>query len=611
MPAGSGDMHEKSPQGKMLATRVVLTKRLATALKVILVLLAIAALVHVSNWLTVSNRWPGYTLIAGGSGGVLIALVKQAAGLLSLRNAAGTRPSLLLRHVALVLGFVLFAALAVGWFAFAWGAAASLAGTTVKDLAGPIGPLLGLLALLIPLGLATGSSFQFINLSSIQNLYSSRLVRAYLGASNPARADGLDTRWIRISDTHPDDNLTLDRYYAPQNLGPLHVINVTLNETVSPVDPLVQRDRHGRPLAISPEHQCVDGAYSRRSDGAAAPLKPAVWRRAKRWLADFFGAAPKPDGGNLAPLTRRRDKDPETMALGSWIGISGAAFSTGIGRGTSIGKSLLLGLANVRLGHWWSAGALEDRSGRGMADRGLRFIAQRFRTQAYLVAELLGRFSGRYAPYWYLSDGGHFDNTGVYELLRRRVGLVVCADNGADPDYSWDDLANLMRLARIDFGCEFAELPLAEPAAAATLASATLEPDAAERGAFEDGRCLRLFWVTHAARGAPADDGTLLVIVKPRLLVDAPVDVRQYARSSQRFPQETTADQFFSEEQWESYRKLGETVGGHLARAIDPDGSGEAAHAVQRWLALREGARRMVAGPELTATVPVRGKLVL
>jgi hypothetical protein len=58
---------------------------------------------------------------------------------------------------------------------------------------------------------------------------------------------------------------------------------------------------------------------------------------------------------------------------------------------------------------WW----MSVVEGQSKTDRSLRYLAKKFRTQAYLVAELLGRFSGRYAPYWYVSDGGHFDNTGV------------------------------------------------------------------------------------------------------------------------------------------------------------------------------------------------------
>ena len=592
MPKGTKNPGEESPQGKMLATRVVLTKRLATALKYFLVVVAVALLLYVSHWLIVNEWWHVFAAAAGTGGTVLVALVKKMASSIAVPVSAKKPVAIPFEFVALVLGFVLLAALAIGWTAFAWGTAATLTSSSVDLLDRPIASLLGLLALLLPLALITGVSFQFINLSSIQNLYSSRLVRAYLGASNPARSDGLDTRWIRISDTHPDDNLPLERYYDSANFAPLHIINVTLNETVSPTDPLVQRDRHGRSLAMCPDFLCVDGVWSRRLEGKESAAAPGPLRRTVAWVTNVFswGGKPAPPAGEATPEADPRsalppEDLPESMALGSWIGISGAAFSTGIGRGTSIGKSLLLGIANVRLGHWWRSGDLEERGGRSMTDDGLRYLAKKFRTQAYLVAELLGRFSGRYAPYWYLSDGGHFDNTGVYELLRRRVGVIVCSDNGADPSYSWDDLANLIRLSRIDFGCEFDELSTSDASAESRLADLALAPDADARGEFKDARCLRLFRVSHEARGF--SDCSLLIVVKPRLVKGAPVDVQQYARTSGGFPQETTADQFFSEEQWESYRKLGETVGEHLANAILSGSAADASQGLSKLRGLR------------------------
>ena len=386
MPQGLSGAGEKSSQGKMLATRVVLTKRLAAALKVLLAVVAAAVLLYVSHWLIVHEWWHISVAAAGTSGTVLIALVKKLASKLAAPASARKRVAIPVDLLALVLGFALLAALAIGWTAFAWGAAATLSSTTVEQLVRPIAPLLGLLGLLLPLALITGVSFQFINLSSIQNLYSSRLVRAYLGASNPMRSDGLDTRWIRISDTHPDDNLTLDRYYDPANVAPLHLINVTLNETVSPTDPLVQRDRHGRSLSVCPEFLCVDGVWTRRVEAQATAPLPGALRRAAAWLGRLFKWGEKETSpteekparnGESAAASPRRDL-PESMSLGSWVGVSGAAFSTGIGRGTSIGKSLLLGIANVRLGHWWRSGDLEVAEGHSTTDRSLRYLAKKF-----------------------------------------------------------------------------------------------------------------------------------------------------------------------------------------------------------------------------------------
>ena len=588
-----------SPQGLMLSTRVLLTKRLAFALKVDVLLLAIAVLIGGGCWLAIwlskasaAAQW--FSSMTGIGGTVLLTSVRKAAGQL-LDPKAAAAPRVPMNSLALLVGMLAAGLLTALWFALGWWAAGKLSGVTLSNSLHLTPQMLGLLAVLLPVALAAGHSFQFLNLSSIQNLYSSRLVRAYLGATNPARADSSDPRWAHLSDTHPDDNLSLARYYAPGNAAPLHLINTTLNETVSPNDPLVQRDRHGRPLTVSPDHLCVDGDFYRRLDDTVPPTANARQRMA-RWFSRL--------GRGMGPAVA-----PESMSLGSWIGISGAAFSTGVGRGTTLGKALLLGLANVRLGHWWDAAMLERRPARQGADTLMRMLSRLFRTQAYLVAELTGRFSGRYSRYWYLSDGGHFDNTGIYELLRRRVGFIVCADNGADDQYTHDDIANLMRVARIDFGCEFRrieahELAVAGPDGArwarlllsskgARDASLQLDPAVARlprvvdepqpaRGDFSDVGCLSIHWVSYP----DTPDGSVLVVVKPRLVAGVPTDVQQYAQVSPSFPQESTVDQFFSEEQWESYRKLGEVIGAVIGGG--DDAGADAAAGMARWRELRK-----------------------
>jgi hypothetical protein len=526
-----------------LSTRVALTKWLATALKATLLTGVCAGVLGFGTVVTtlMADHPQKGPFAWGALSLLLVGAVKKGAMWLSKLSVPDWLRKLPLDVLALAGAFVLAALLLLGWCGVVW-STLSLLGVKWATLGWPFDTaFLQLVGGVLALNLATAYCFQFVNLSSIQNLYASRLVRAYLGASNPVRAHLNASRWTRLSDTHPQDNLSLAQYYDTALHPPLHVVNVTLNETVSPLDPLVQRDRHGRPLALSPDHLCLDGAWHPRHD----PQRSASPRR---------GARP-----------------PEAMSIGSWIGISGAAFSTGIGRGTSLGKSLMLGLANVRLGHWWRAGALQSPQpaaapGRGLLGWGAYGLARVFQPQSYLLAELLGRFRGSYSRYWYLSDGGHFENTALYELLRRRVGLVLASDNGADPDYQYDDLANLMRLARLDFGCEFVRLDAAALRAAggdaAWLVPLLIDDASPGRGHFTESACVRVFWACRA--GEPLGHGTALIAVKPRLVQHAPLDVRQYAQAQPRFPQEPTTDQFFSEEQWESYRKLGETIGAAL-----------------------------------------------
>jgi hypothetical protein len=156
-----------------------------------------------------------------------------------------------------------------------------------------------------------------------------------------------------------------------------------------------------------------------------------------------------------------------------------------------------------------------------------------------VALELLGRADEARA-FVNLSDGGHIENLGVIELLRRRCRLGVASDASADPLGTFGDLGNLIRKARIDLGVriEFGEGGL----------------EALRRG------------YVHAVAGRilyPRDDGGdpmlegTLVYVKSALTPSDPEDLHEYLRSHLSFPHETTADQFFDEAQFESYRELG------------------------------------------------------
>ncbi|HEX7156074.1 MAG TPA: hypothetical protein VF229_02605 [Burkholderiaceae bacterium] len=359
----------------------------------------------------------------------------------------------------------------------------------------------------------------FINLSTLQSFYGSRLTRAYLGASNGRRFEpGTEGRVSRsVAEPLTSDQLEHGEYYAEDVLAPVHLINVTVNQTVDPAEQLVQRDRKGEPLCILPSGFSIDGQHH-------------VFRE-------------QDDRGTIQ----------DRLTIGQWIGTSGAAFTTGLGRSTSLGFSLLLGLANVRLGTWWPSGYGRDR-----APRPERAFKRLFRTQTFLLYELMGRFYGLHREWQYLSDGGHFENTAIYELLRpeRGLGLIVACDDGCDPAYQFGDMANLIRLARIDFRIEI-EVDTGI-AADPELGRIFGVPEDFARDDPSSDRCAMLFNVYRPTdSGRTPEPACRIVVLKPRRLRSIPLDVREYADRHRDFPQETTADQFFDEAQWESYRRLG------------------------------------------------------
>ncbi len=393
----------------------------------------------------------------------------------------------------------------------------------------------------------SGRFIGFLNTSSLQAFYSARLIRAYLGASNGRRFNGPAAQrrtYMSVAEPMSSDDLSLQQYYASPSAGPVHLINVTMNLTVDPAEQLVQRDRKGKPLCIAPNW---------------APDSPAPSAEcpAERYILDGTAYRRDLDHGPASEIM-------SPLTLGQWIGVSGAAFSTGLGRATSLGMSLVLGLANVRLGIWWPSHFL-DPGQQHWVPRDLKPWT-RYGTQAYLFYELTARFHGYRRDYQYLSDGGHFENTGTYELLRkeRKVELIVTCDAGCDPDYQFDDLANLVRLARIDQALEIREDPgvLSHPQLKTVFASLEefRQPPSAE-----NQKCALLLNV-HAH--SPGSDDDLcqtphcrILVLKPRLIAGLTPDVLNYARTNPGFPNQSTVDQFFDEAQFESYRQLGLSIG--------------------------------------------------
>ncbi|NBF13243.1 hypothetical protein [Pseudomonas sp. Fl4BN1] len=416
----------------------------------------------------------------------------------------------------------------------------------------------------------SGRFIGFLNTSSLQAFYSARLSRAYLGASNGRRFNGPPQQrrtYLSVAEPMSNDDLSLQQYYATPSAGPVHLINVTMNLTVDPAEQLVQRDRKGKPLCIAPNWAPAVGSATPANQGPAErySLDGKPYRR---------DLSQGPDSEIMGALT-----------LGQWIGVSGAAFSTGLGRANSLGMSLILGLANVRLGIWWPSHFV-DPGQSGWVPRDLKPWTY-FSTQAYLFYELSSRFHGHRRDYQYLSDGGHFENTATYELLRegRQVELIVTCDCGCDPDYQFDDLANLVRLARIDQALEIREDPgvLEHPQLKAVFAS--LEQFRQPASA-DSQKCALLLNVYAHAPGTQADLAATphcrILVLKPRLIAGLTPDVVNYARANPGFPNQSTVDQFFDEAQFESYRQLGLNIGQRLFGQAGQ--SNEIAEALWRYL---------------------------
>lgn len=427
--------------------------------------------------------------------------------------------------------------------------------------------------LLLFLNIQLGRNWAFVNRSSHQALYAARLKRTYLGASNPERTEGSGNS--RVTDPLPGDDIEMADYWAPSNQqrgAPLHLVNVTINQTVSRRQGTVNRDRKGIPMAIGPCGLSAGARHHYLLDPEHPSGRPESAGR--YWM--FEGIAPPKRKAGAT------EKGYKQLTLGNWIAISGAAFSTGTGYHTTVASSLLTGLANIRLGYWWRSGTRPKpvrRTGTPgewkIWARLMHAFAWLFQVQWHLFAELLARFHGPGRSYWYLSDGGHFENMGGYELIRRRLPFIVIVDGEEDPDYQFEGLASLVRKARTDFS---AEIRFLDPADANTPAEIRLlVKDPAFSGVFGTLADLAPDQKTGQSRARAcfasvsyADDPearSLIVYLKPTLGRETPVDVREYQRRNPKFPQQPTADQFFDEVQWESYRRLGLEIGQEVFKA--------------------------------------------
>ncbi|MGA7814758.1 patatin-like phospholipase family protein [Caballeronia sp.] len=392
-----------------------------------------------------------------------------------------------------------------------------------------------------------GLCVQFLNLSTYQRLYSVRLTRAFIGATNAKRLTNEESR--DVTSLVEGDSISMGEYFHESSCAPVHLINTTINKTIDWNSSLVQRGARGMIMSVGPAGITI---------GAKLGVLLCEWKGANDISTKARHVLNRKDVSNIWV---------ESLTLGDWIAISGAAVSTGLGQQTHPGYSLLFGIANIRLGYWWDTlstpiGAVTKKDPQKrvpIPDKNAprRFIREKwFGTQFCLTSELLGLFDGPRARRWYLTDGGHFENTGAYELLRRRLEFIVILDNGWDSAYAFADLANLMRRVRVDFGVEITE----SPCKMTMPESLPVNEDVVAKS-FDEFRCNPKHLALRLMTAFPGGRTGQILVIKPRLTSAAPHDVRQYKIQNHDFPQETTADQFFDDVQWESHRQLGYSQG--------------------------------------------------
>src|SRR5271165_1468406 len=351
-----------------------------------------------------------------------------------------------------------------------------------------------------------------INRFSLHAVYRNRLVRGYLGAArqarNPDRFTGFDA----------DDNLRAHALWPPKataagpnTYGLFHVINIALNVVES--KRLAWQERKAEPFTVSALH--CGSAY-----------------KGFRATKDYGG----PDGG---------------ISLGTAMAISGAAVSPNMGYYSSPSIALLLALFNVRLGWWLGNPGPEGEE--SYKTEGPSFAVKP------LIQEAFGQTTDD-RPYVYLSDGGHFEDLGLYEMVRRRCRFIVVVDAGGDPHFQFADLGNAVRKISIDLGVRirFEDLP----------SMVNRPSDEQKRLDIPYHAIAVIEYEAADGKEAGCADGTILYI-KPAYHGTESAGIISYAVAHPTFPHETTTDQWFTESQFESYRTLGFEVASSILKDED------------------------------------------
>ena len=339
-----------------------------------------------------------------------------------------------------------------------------------------------------------------INEFSLNAFYRSRLSRCYLGAACFLPGERNPQRFTKFDEKDDMPMAALGSADTSPPAGPLHIVNCALNLGGS--SDLALHTRHSASFTLSP-YVAGSGYLSRDESGAKKPLgyQPI----------DTYGG---------------RDGQP---TLGQAISVSGAAASPNMGYHTSPVVAFLLTVFNVRLGWWFPNPHIS----------GVKSPSPWFSLR-YLVKELFGGADDK-SNYLMISDGGHFENLAAYELIRRHCRVIIISDAECDIYLRFGGLGSFIRMCEVDFEARI------------TIDLSAIRPDA------DTDWNTRGFAIGKIAYGGGVPDG-VLIYLKASMTGKEDSAVLQYKASHPDFPHESTGDQFYGEDQFESYRTLGREI---------------------------------------------------
>ncbi|MCC6461889.1 MAG: hypothetical protein IT260_15545 [Saprospiraceae bacterium] len=284
--------------------------------------------------------------------------------------------------------------------------------------------------------------------------------------------------------------------------------------------------------------------------------------------SDYFLLSPLFCGSKLTGYVPTSFYDDyRSMTLPAAVTISAAAVNPGLGVYSNKMLSVLMTLFNARLGFWVSNPLVLTKA------------YSMVWWPIYFFRELLGRI-GTNNTMVNISDGGHIENLGVYELLRRGCRLIIAVDAGEDRAYTFADLNNMLIRVRNELGLEIRFRDDQQPED--LIRPRPSQVYSKQRFAIAD---VLQWWedqkiidpATQEERNEivnfdePKKVGTFIYVKssvtaptgKPHLekSEDLKYGTYKYKIYHPDFPHESTSDQFFDPIQWESYYQLGQYIG--------------------------------------------------
>jgi hypothetical protein len=388
-------------------------------------------------------------------------------------------------------------ALAVFWVIYLWMCVALIELGYATTWSTMLLPVSVTLALI-----AYGVFFVDVNYTSVHTFYRDRLSKAYVVKQGDTDSD------LRANDRQLLSKLNTED-------GPYHIINTAINLRATKES--YRRGRHAESFIFS-KH--------------------------------FVGSEPT---GYCK--TTNMESQSRHLNLATAMAISGAAAAPNMGKETNRLFAFFLAMLNVRLDYWLPNPRYAiNRDKESIPRSPIKRVGP-----LYLIREMLGHLTDS-SRNINLSDGGHYDNLGLYELFRRECRLIVCGDGEADASLQFNGLATALRMAQIDFGI------IVEMTGLDDLRTGK-QNHAIGKIRYAGGRIGWLLYLKQSLNGDASLRVTMETIryggsTKPTdsNLYDAGAYIAEYKGRNPDFPHQSTGDQFFDEAQFECTRAVGYNV---------------------------------------------------